>query len=113
MFKIRNCLSTVVRYVSTSKPTKSPIRSGITLAFGKYLLVTNTISSGVLMLIGDVCQQEIEYRQKKLPERYDYGRLTRMFIVGLGLGPIHHYFYVWLAKVMPARNASTITKRFY
>ncbi|KAJ8929039.1 hypothetical protein NQ314_018308 [Rhamnusium bicolor] len=109
----RNCISTIVRYVSTSKSTKSPIRSGVTLAFGKYLLLTNTVSSGVLMFIGDISQQEIEYRQKKLPERYDYGRLTRMVIVGLGLGPLHHYFYVWLARVMPARNMSTIIKKDY
>ncbi|KAJ8976584.1 hypothetical protein NQ317_010749 [Molorchus minor] len=63
------------------------------------------------MLIGDIIQQEIEYRQKKLLERYDYGRLSRMFLVGLGLGPLHHYFYVWLAKVMPDRTISTIMKK--
>lgn len=34
-----------------------------------------------------------------------------MFIVGLGLGPIHHYFYVWLGKAMPARTFSTVTKK--
>lgn len=34
-----------------------------------------------------------------------------MFIVGLGLGPLHHYFYVWLGKVMPARNIATVTKK--
>lgn len=35
------------------------------LLFGRYLLVTNTISSGVLMLAGDVAAQEIERRQEK------------------------------------------------
>ncbi|KAJ8976582.1 hypothetical protein NQ317_010747 [Molorchus minor] len=111
MFRIRNCISTLKRHLFTSKMNKAPIRSGITLAFGKYLLVTNTVSSGALMLIGDIIQQEIEYRQKKLLERYDYGRLSRMFLVGLGLGPLHHYFYVWLAKVMPDRTMSTIMKK--
>ncbi|XP_018562229.1 mpv17-like protein 2 [Anoplophora glabripennis] len=111
MFRFKSCVTNIVRYVSQTKPTQSPIRSSVTLAFGKYLLLTNTVSSSVLMLIGDVCQQEIEYRQNKLPQRYDYGRLTRMFIVGLGLGPIHHYFYVWLGKAMPARNLATVTKK--
>lgn len=78
MFRIKHCLKNIVRYVSHTKPTKSPIRSSVTLAFGKYLLLTNTVSSGVLMIIGDVCQQEIEYRQNKLPQRYDYGRLSML-----------------------------------
>lgn len=32
-----------------------------------------------------------------------------MFIVGLALGPVHHYYYVWLAKKWPARTAKVIT----
>ncbi|CAH1154236.1 unnamed protein product [Phaedon cochleariae] len=123
MFKFRSCISRVVAIVSkrstitcnscsrlsTSSSSTTPIRPGITLVFGKYLLATNTISSGVLMLIGDICQQEVEYRQRKIEERYDYGRLSRMFIVGVALGPLHHYYYVWLAKTWPARSAKIIT----
>ncbi|XP_018562233.1 mpv17-like protein 2 [Anoplophora glabripennis] len=63
------------------------------------------------MIMGDLYQQEIEYRQKKLPQRYDYGRLTRMFTIGLGFGPLNHYFFVWLGKAMPARNLATLTKK--
>lgn len=84
MFRIKSCFTKFVRYVATSRPTKSPIRSGVTLAFGKYLLLTNTVSSGVLMIIGDVCQQEIEYRQNKLRQRYDLGRLSML----LGVFPL-------------------------
>lgn len=32
-----------------------------------------------------------------------------MFIVGLALGPVHHYYYVWLAKKWPARSAKIVT----
>lgn len=32
-----------------------------------------------------------------------------MFVVGLGLGPVHHYYYVWLANKWPARTAKIIT----
>ncbi|KAL1512889.1 hypothetical protein ABEB36_002395 [Hypothenemus hampei] len=78
------------------------------LAFGKYLLSTNIISSGVLMWLGDVCQQEIEFRQGKLEKRYDYARMSRMFIVGLGLGPVHHYYYLYIAKILPKRDLSTV-----
>lgn len=32
-----------------------------------------------------------------------------MFSVGLALGPIHHYYYIWLAKKWPQRTARIIT----
>lgn len=64
--------------------------------FGKYLLHTNIISSGVLMLIGDLMSQEIEYRKGLIKERYDWLRTGKMFLVGTIQGPIHHYFYAWL-----------------
>ncbi|KAJ8935775.1 hypothetical protein NQ318_017668 [Aromia moschata] len=111
MFKLPTCLRVLVRHISTSSSRKSPIRSGFRKAFGKHLLLTNIFSSGILMFIGDICQQEFEYRRKKLPERYNYGRLTRMFLTGMALGPPQHYFYDWLAKQMPEKNMKTISKK--
>lgn len=32
-----------------------------------------------------------------------------MFIVGLALGPIHHYYYVWIAEKWPARTFKIIS----
>lgn len=66
--------------------------------FGKYLLHTNIISSGVLMLLGDLMSQEIEYRKGLIKERYDWVRSSKMFLVGTIQGPIHHYFYGWLDR---------------
>lgn len=60
------------------------------------------------MWLGDICEQEIEYRQGKLKERYDFGRMARMFIVGLGLGPLHHYYYLYIARIMPKRELKTV-----
>lgn len=79
--------------------------------FGKYLLLTNTVSSGLLMGIGDLVQQEIEYRRKILPKRYDWGRLLRMTIVGALLGPVHHYFYAYLDKLYPDTNLASVFKK--
>lgn len=62
-----------------SKSPKSPNigRSPFTVIFSKkYLLTTNILSSGILMFVGDLAQQEIEYRQQILEKRYDYGRLS-------------------------------------
>lgn len=66
--------------ISSSEHQNSPIRHSIRLVFGKYLLATNTISSGILMILGDLCQQEIEYQQQKLKARYDLARLGNMYL---------------------------------
>lgn len=34
------------------------------------------------MWVGDICQQEIEYRQGKLQKRYDYGRMSKTVEIG-------------------------------
>lgn len=42
--------------------------------FKKYLIVTNSLTSGGFMAAGDLMQQEIEYHSKILPTRYDWAR---------------------------------------
>lgn len=76
----RNGVKTILfkRNISKSNNQNSPVRSGVTSVFEKYLLATNTISSGVLMFLGDICQQEIEFQQGKLQSRYDTGRLSNL-----------------------------------
>lgn len=68
--------------------------------FGKYLLATNIISSGVLMSIGDLMSQEIEQRSAKSTstQQFDWTRNAKMFVVGAAQGPLHHYFYGWLDR---------------
>lgn len=80
--------------------------------FGKYLLVTNIVGSGVLMVFGDVVAQEIEFR-RGLPDakRYDWARIGRMFIVGALQGPLHHYVYNWMDKIMPVANFKNVIKK--
>ncbi|XP_065359882.1 mpv17-like protein 2 [Calliphora vicina] len=80
--------------------------------FGKYLLITNIVGSGVLMVFGDVIAQEIEYR-RGIPnsKRYDWQRMGRMFIVGALQGPLHHYVYNWMDKVMPVANFKNVMKK--
>lgn len=63
-------------YSSKPKRNYSSLRSGWDAVFGKYLLTTNIVSSGGLMAIGDIIQQEIEYQRNMLAKRYDYGRLS-------------------------------------
>ncbi|CAK1604318.1 unnamed protein product [Parnassius mnemosyne] len=86
-------------------------RRGVYILFKKNLLLTNCISSGVFLGLGDLVQQEIEYQSKLLKERYDWTRTGRMFLIGTLLGPIHHYYYIYLDKVLPGIDVKTITKK--
>lgn len=105
--------------------------------FGKYLLVTNTVSCGLMMAAGDVLQQRNEYlrKHKCLPTRtyvmaasphaeqkfynskdsdkymHDYVRTKNMAIVGLLQGPFHHWFYMILDRVVPGKTVLSVIKK--
>ncbi|XP_030385534.1 mpv17-like protein 2 [Scaptodrosophila lebanonensis] len=80
--------------------------------FGKYLLATNVIGSGVLMVVGDVVAQEYEYRRGlRSEDRYDVERIYRMFVAGALQGPLHHYVYAWMDRIMPQRTFRTTIKK--
>ncbi|XP_017058287.1 LOW QUALITY PROTEIN: mpv17-like protein 2 [Drosophila ficusphila] len=80
--------------------------------FGKYLLITNVVGSGLLMVVGDVIAQEYEYRRGlRHQDRFDTDRMFRMFVAGALQGPLHHYVYNWMDRVMPARTFQNIVKK--
>ncbi|XP_069703418.1 mpv17-like protein 2 isoform X2 [Periplaneta americana] len=79
--------------------------------FGKYLLLTNTISCGVLMAAGDIIQQEIERHGSHKNKSFDWKRTGRMFAVGLAQGPPQHVFYKFLDRSLPKRDFRSISKK--
>lgn len=103
--------------------------------FGKYLLLTNTVSCGLMMGFGDILQQRSEHwkrndsqntdkdhNKKKPPtsadienvdEEYehDYIRTKNMLIVGVVQGPFHHYFYAILDRTLPGKDATSLVKK--
>lgn len=86
--------------------------------FKKYLLTTNTVSSGILMSMGDGLSQYVERRylaDKNEPYgKFDWTRNAKMFVVGAAQGPLHHYFYGWLdAKYVGATMKTTTIKILY
>uniref|UniRef100_A0A1B0GG97 Mpv17-like protein 2 n=1 Tax=Glossina morsitans morsitans TaxID=37546 RepID=A0A1B0GG97_GLOMM len=100
------------RNINGSRGWTSNLRIFWNNVFGKYLLFTNIAGSGILMVVGDVMAQEIEVR-KGAPnsKRYDLERMGRMFVAGALMGPLHHYVYNWMEKVMPVPNLrNTIRK---
>ncbi|XP_053689958.1 mpv17-like protein 2 [Sabethes cyaneus] len=80
--------------------------------FGRYLLVTNTVSSGLLMMLGDIVAQEIEQRNDgALHKPYDWKRIGCMTIVGISQGPLHHYLYMWMDRALPGVDMKTVFRK--
>lgn len=66
--------------------------------FKKHLLLTNTVTGGILFSFGDGLSQYIEHKVQKSPTdekslRFNWDRNLKMFVVGAAGGPLHHYFY--------------------
>ncbi|XP_038572903.1 mpv17-like protein 2 [Micropterus salmoides] len=81
-----------------------------TLFQGRYLLLTNTLSGGVITVLGDSLQQSWE--SHKDPGRVqDWRRTGRMFVMSCSMGPLHHYWYHWLDKVFVGTALNTVGKK--
>ena len=98
---------------------------------GKHLFVTNTISCGVLMGLGDISMQKVEKYYSKGNEPHNWGRTGiytkctilmmyimqcywctgRMFCMGLAMGPATHAWYTALDRFLPGVTASTVVKK--
>ena len=74
---------------------------------GKYLLVTNTVSSCALDALGDALEQ----RGIECVRPHDWPRTLRMGTVGLLLGPVDHYWYLFLDSQFPGTRAAAVTKK--
>ncbi|NXL71265.1 M17L2 protein, partial [Leptocoma aspasia] len=83
------------------------LRSWRSLFTGRLLLLTNTLSCGGLLAAGDCLQQE--WHRRKHPEsQLQLGRTGRMFVVGCSLGPLMHFWYLWLDSAFPARGVRSL-----
>ncbi|XP_053680591.1 mpv17-like protein 2 [Anopheles nili] len=100
---------------SSRNPKKTAGRRQIwNLLFGRYLLVTNTVSSGVLMMAGDIAAQEVERRRDQTSIAslgYDWWRVANMTLVGISQGPLHHYLYKWMDVILPGASFATVFKK--
>lgn len=90
--------------------------------FKRHLLMTNTVSSGILMSMGDALSQRIEQNQsakdkdkvnakgvEKVYSQIDWSRNAKMFAVGAVQGPLHQNFYGWLDKKYSGITVKTTT----
>ncbi|XP_041863049.1 mpv17-like protein 2 [Melanotaenia boesemani] len=77
---------------------------------GRYLLMTNTVSGGIMLSLGDILQQTRENHRQPGRVR-DWGRTGRMFVAGCSMGPLLHYWYIWLDRVYVGKAIKTLSKK--
>ncbi|KAL7866719.1 hypothetical protein AOLI_G00145330 [Acnodon oligacanthus] len=77
---------------------------------GRYLIVTNTVSSGGMLALGDCIQQGRE-RHRTPEKNWEWQRTGRMTAVGCSMGPFLHYWYQWLDKAYSGRVVKTVAKK--
>ncbi|KAM6041435.1 mpv17-like protein 2 isoform 2-T2 [Chlamydotis macqueenii] len=84
---------------------------------GRLLLLTNTASCGALLAAGDALQQAWQRRRRHHPDaQLQVARTGRMFAVGCSMGPLLHYWYLWLDAAFPARGVrglKTVLKKVF
>ena len=88
-------------------------RSENTLFGPKYLLLTNTISSGMLMYVGEIAAQRLDKKNKRIDGSTDYDneKIKQLTVVGISQGPLHHYTYEWMERLLPGTARITIYKK--
>lgn len=75
------------------------LKGAVNLLFGKYMFATNIISSGMLMGIGDLIQQQIEYCRNEKSVPIDYPRLGKCFV---------KYFFYRLCNTCTCKTANEL-----
>lgn len=58
-------------------------RSWYQFLFHENLLLTNSLTSGVFMAIGDLVIQEFEFRNGRISERYNWARASMITLFGI------------------------------
>lgn len=91
------------------------VRTTVQALFTRHLFVTNVVSCGGLLALGDSIIQNTERRYIKITEDrtvgYNFHRTGRMFVIGLALGPFNHFWYRFLDRVVTGSGAKMVAKK--
>ena len=79
-------------------------------AFSKNLLMTNTVITLCLSGTGDILQQRYEKLCRRQKE-WNRKRTGLICVSGLVIGPVCHYWYIFLDRIYPGRSFSLIAKK--
>ena len=77
------------------------------LLLGRYLIVTNTVSAGILDGVADAVEQ-CGVEGVKL---HDWPRTLRVGTTGLLLGPVDHCWYRFLDSRFPGSHPAAVAKK--
>ncbi|XP_051888221.1 peroxisomal membrane protein 2 [Pristis pectinata] len=80
----------------------------------KYPVLTKSVTSGILSGLGNVLSQVMEQRSKGLSitKNLSFGGPIRFGVFGLVFtGPLSHYFYLYLDKLIPSNVPYSQVKR--
>lgn len=94
MFKLSSNLKVVVfKYCQTNPLVKRNLHNfAHQKLLGKYLFFTNTVSSGLLMAVGDGVQQQLEfYKNIHKGDNYDWKRMGKLSSIEAYVRP--HVFF--------------------
>ncbi|RUS76434.1 hypothetical protein EGW08_015803 [Elysia chlorotica] len=96
------------------RPVVTSVRDGGKLLFSeKLLLYTNTGLSVAISIAGDVMQQNLKsFRLREgSGKKWDKTRTFHMAASGLAVGPVAHYWYLYLDRWFPGRNVASLFKK--
>ncbi|XP_011405251.1 PREDICTED: mpv17-like protein 2 [Amphimedon queenslandica] len=99
---LRNKLSALPSSSSASSTSSSSSSGKISNA---RLLLINTGTCCFLYSMGDFCRQRIEGNTT------DWHRTGRMGVLGCCLGPLDHFWYTALDRLLPAITAGTVARK--
>ncbi|KAK7113881.1 mpv17-like protein 2 [Littorina saxatilis] len=77
----------------------------------KLLLYTNTSLTVSLSITGDILQQWYQAKTKRKDVGWDKLRTLRMAGTGLLIGPLVHFWYIFLDRWLPGRTFGTLCKK--
>ncbi|GFO16326.1 mpv17-like protein 2 [Plakobranchus ocellatus] len=105
--------------IASKKFGLRPIRAIVTsvkhssrlLFSDKLLLYTNTGLSVGLSVAGDIVQQKSKCLKGENVKDWDKKRTVQMAASGLAVGPVVHYWYLYLDRWFPGRNAASLIKK--
>lgn len=92
-FKIIFKFPPLIRNMKTANEKIKKPTNKVGLIFGKYLLLTNTVSSGFLMFLGESLAQKVQSKDHEI----DWEQVKQMTVVGISQGPLHHVSFCYIS----------------
>lgn len=63
------------------------------------------------MYVGEYVAQRIEKRENFDASKIDKEKMKQLGVVGLSQGPLHHYTYLWMERLLPGNAPKTVGKK--